>query len=475
MAAILTLKEKALNFGSSERSMMHAAIKEYNSLVVRRSNSLAEFQLNTNGRTSVESVLSRFADDAVNSTYGMVWNAVDIPFTITSSTEPDRDFTELAKILATVLEQRKTGFKSSLRHILKCYLEYGSGWMYVFNDGDGNIVHRVFSVMEVARSLDIFNRPEVVVLDRGDDAFTLVHRKNHKEFHVTHKNTTSDNASNDASSGTIPYSPIIELSLTGNYNDKYPLGYGLKAISDLKRYDDIIHSLNEASGAGLRPIPFMSSGVNMANKADSRARANAGQILIDSAIGDKIFPVGYIPAPINSVDAWRLFELASVNIRESFNFINRLLTIKDNAQMTATEAQIRSQSDLSQIRDTIEVIFSFLNDTHRAQLFILKDHELFKDWKDIDPNDLNFFHTSIFKKESDAQKIMEINQGLDIGMKAVQFGAMATQSGIGDVIDSRTVLRDVAKTTNIALSSEKQNLNSTLASLLQNVTQNINQ
>lgn len=471
--ATLKLQDRAIEFGSSERTMLQQAIKEYENLVTRRSRTTETLQ--TSSVNTTESVLSRFADDAVNSTYGLVWNAVEIPFTITSKKEPDRDLTKLAETLANKIEERQTGFKAALRHILKCYLEYGSGWIYVFHDPDGEIVHRVFSVREIARSLDIYNRPDVIYLDRGDDAFTLVHAIGKNEYKIIQRNTENSRIK-DVYSDPIPFSPILELSLTGGYCDKYPIGYGIKAISDLKRYDNIVKQLTVASVKTLNPVAYTSPSVNANNKSMIGINTPCpigsidNPIQIDAAIGDRIFPVGYIPTPINAVDAWRIFEIASVNIRESFNFINRLMTIKDNAQMTATEAQIRTSSDISQIRDTIEVIFSFLEELHKTQLFLLKDHPDFEEWKDIDPLDLKFIHTSIFKKESDAQKIMEINQGLDLAGKAIQVGNMVQQAGYGDVIDSRTMLRQVAETAKLATSNERQN--SILASLLQDVTQN---
>lgn len=459
------LKDRARDFGSTDRSIMNALILEYETYVNKRNKILNQQQ------DVVENLLSRFSDNAVNSTYGLVWNAVDIPFDITSAKEPERDFKQLAKILANVLEQRKTGFKTSLRHILKCYLEYGCGWIYVFNDYNGDIVHRVFSSTEVARSLNIYNRPDVVYLDRGEDACTIVEATEKGEYNVYQKNTKPNEKTEYLGYSSLPYTPIIELSQTGGYNDKYPLGYGLKALSDLKRYHETIRALSNAANAGLYPTAYASSGVNNQNKATQNLRGTIeNPVIIDSSIGDKIFPLGYVPVPIDSKNAWEILQICMVNIRESFNFIDRLMTIKDNAQMTATEANIRSQSDLSQVRDTIEVIFSFLNELHRTQLFLLKDHDAFKDWKDVNPNDLNFFHTSIFKKSSDAQKIVEINQGLDISAKAIQLSSLAQQAGLSDVIDTSAVLKQVAETTNIALSSEKQN--NTVTSLLQNLLQN---
>lgn len=471
--ATLKLVEKATEFGNSERVILQQAIKEYESLVTRRSRNTTE-TLQTSSVHATESVLSRFADDAVNSTYGLVWNAVDVPFTITYKKEPDRDLTKLAETLANTIEERKTGFKASLRHILKCYLEYGSGWVYAFNDPDGEIVHRVFSVREIARSLDIYNRPEVIHLDRGDEAFTLVQAMGKNKYKIIQRNTENSRIQ-DIYSDPIPFSPILELSLTGGYGDKYPVGYGIKAISDLKRYDNIIKQLSLASIKTLNPLAYTSPSVNSNNKSmvgintPCPIGTNDKPILVDTS-NDRTFPVGYIPVPINAVDAWRIFEIASVNIRESFNFINRLMTIKDNAQMTATEAQIRTTSDISQIRDTIEVIFAFLEELHKTQLFLLKDHPDFQEWKDLDPLDLKFTHTSIFKKESDAQKIMELNQGLDLAAKAIQVGNMVQQGGYGDVIDQRTMLREVAETAKVATSNERQS--SILSSLLQNVTQN---
>lgn len=461
------LKDIAIAFSGSDRSYINSLIDEYDRYVSKGVKNSFGGQ-----EQYIENLLARFSDNAVNSTYGLIWNAVDIPFDITHAKEPERDLKPLAKALANALEQRKTGFKQSLRHILKCFLEYGSGWIYVFNDYNGDLCHRVFSSREIARSLNIYNLPDVVYLDRGNDACTIVKTTETGQYHVYQKNISEKNTPEYIGKGEIPHSPILELSQTGGYNDKYPLGYGIKALSDLKRYHNIMQTLSSAANVGIHPIAYTSSGVNSQNKAGDSFFENtigtpSNPILVDYAIGDKIFPIGYVPAPINSNDAWQLLQMSAVSIREAFNFIERLMTIKDNAQMTATEAQLRSQGDLSQVRDTIEVIFAFLNELHRTQLFLLKGHKDFKDWSDINPKDLNFFHTSIFKKSSDAQKISEISQGLDLAAKAIQFGAMAQQAGV-DVIDSTSVLKEVASTTNLAMSSEKQS--STLASLFQNLT-----
>lgn len=478
-------KKKVEDFYSGQRQSLTQSIYEYDDIVYYRNRGNG---MVTSGKTpettasfATESTLNRFADDAVNSTYGMIWNAVEKPFSIEDFTQPDLDLSPLAEIMATVLEQQNTRFHQSLRHILRCFLEYGSGWMYVMFDAENGLKHRVFSIREVCRSKDMYLNPDCILLNRSgykyvDDDYSLFKKEKNGKWKIEHVDNKIS-----VKKSEMPFLPIQELSLTGKYDEMYPAGYGIRALADLKRYDNIIRVLTEKAAEGLNPIAYTSSSVNNQNRATNANIGNIGYIPDGSREKPKVIdlidasnlPVGFVPSPISSADAWKIFEITSVNIRESFNFINRLLTIKDDAQMTATEVNVRTQADLSQVRDTVENIFSFLNEVHRVQFYFLKDTPEFKQWAHLDPANLNFFHTSIFKNQAKKNVLEEVNTGLDLVGKALQVLTAAQQAGV-QFLDQEKILQDIAKNTRLALLDEqKTNALATILDLISQGQENV--
>lgn len=443
---------KKLEDYQGDRSQLIKMIDEYNSLVHKRSKFNASYD--SSATFAVETVLSRFSEDAVNTTYGMVWNALDKPFSIIDKTDLSLRFDDLENLLWNHLESKNSGFKTALRHALKCYLEYGSAWMYILpaKEKTEGLRHRVFSLKEIKRKLDIYLEPEQIYLDRGQNAYTFCERKETKW--KIHQKNDGDFLKESAE---IDYCPILELSQTGIYSDIYPCGYGLKALADLKRYDNIVKKLTEVAGEAINPTYYTTSAINIANKSNIGYPIEYGSrknpLIVDDIMGARQ-PFGNIPHNVATADAWRIFEITSVSLRESFNFINRLLTIKDDAQMTATEAQIRSRSDLSQVRDTIETIFSWLNEVHKVQLYIMREQNLLDNFKNVKIENLMFLHTSIFKQEDEQKKIQQINTGLDLTAKLTQVVQILNQSGM-QTLDTQAMINKISEMTELALSREQ--------------------
>lgn len=438
---------------NEQRARICTMINEYNALVHNRAKFSTIFD--ANATTAVEGVLSRFSDDAVNTTFSMVWSSSSAPFRIIDLNDKDRDLSDVTEKLIHFLSAKNTDFKRALRHALRCFLEYGSAWIYVLIDTHGNLRHRVFSLLEIHRKLDMYNQPVEILLERGDDEFSFFEQNEKGFWEVNHHDKGSMGL---RGSKNLLINPLVELTQTGIYSDSYPIGYGLKALADLKRYDNIVKKLTEVAGDELNPIFYTTSGINNANKSLILANRSDGTrenpIIIDDVMGARM-PFGSIQNNANSVDAWRIFEIVSVSLRESFNFINRLMTIKDDAQMTATEAQIRTSSDLEQVRDTLDAVFDWLQKVNKAQLYTLFLRGDMPELKGVDISKLAFEYASVFKKKDEQNKLSSISVGLDLIAKITQVAQILRQSG-GSELDQQAILAEVAKITQLALASEAQ-------------------
>lgn len=431
-------KVEELKRYNGNRTEIVNAIKEYNSLVHYRKACGSNFRDNT--ILAIDNTVQSIVEDVVSSTYGFVWNTESLPFTIRHSTQDTQEvrsfYQKVEQRLALEANSSATGFGKSLRQILKMYYEYGIGWLFLTEFPDKKTFHcSTISPEYVYFKEDNFNQLEVVAVVMSDK-ITYAEKKGEKwNIYRTNEYESSVEYSEE-----ISYQPFFRFSEIRNPHDRYPLGVGISILPEIKTLNNINSELSVSASRRLKPMRYQVAGANINNSAhfaQQVGRNKDTEILLKEQITkDRMLPFGFVQYPSDERPSYELLSMKITNIRERFGFVNRLLTIKDNVEMTATEANIRNQSDLTQLRDFTSSIYSdFLTDLNISMLKILKRYkkigvdtgspegEEFLIPKSLSGKklyDVIFSYTSVYRKMSQQQRLTEISAGLDLVAKTTQ-------------------------------------------------------
>lgn len=413
------------------------AIQEYSTLVHDRSKYGVQSQ--DTDVFAVDESIQPFVNDAVKAAFSLIWNPAGAPFRIVHDEKSLNDFEEVQeyyKEVAWVLEKEcnypDTDFKYALEQCLKLMFEYGSAFMFVTRR-EKSFFCQALSLENIWLTFDTFRQIEkVVIRQRGDvsDLDTFIEKDgNHWVMYTPVGEKRYEETYYD-------YLPVFMLfSDPPDIGRQYPIGAGLSSLPEIRKLNDIITDLTRSAAALLKPIEYRDPAQNQDNRADDTATVGGRVVDLEIAGSTSHLPIGYVPVPSHPQPAWELWTQMLTRIREKFGSINRLLTLKDNVQITATEANIRSQTDLNQLKNLLDNIFSrFLNPIHNAQLKLLKVRA-----KDLPPlpgvlkgkqYNVTFYHNSIFQKAEERERAQDIQSAIGEFNNLIQVAANAKQSDL---------------------------------------------
>lgn len=422
----------------SNRSTIVRAIREYSTLVHDRN----EFGGNMSTDVfAVDESIQPFVSDAVKAAFSLLWNPAGTPFKIVHNEKHLNDdeevinyYNEMAWMLETECNNTVTDFKYALEQCLKLMFEYGSAFMFLTRHKK-SFFCQALSLESVWVAYDTFRQIETVVITQSNGFDSLIEKDSKSEKWLMH--TKQENRRYKTTE--YNYLPVFALfSEPPDVGRLFPIGAGLSSLPEIRKLNRIIIDLTRGAAAVLKPTEYRDAGQNIDNRGDDHTSAGGRVVDVEMGGAPTHLPLGYIPAPSDPRPAWELWTQMITRIREKFGSINRLLTLKDNVQITATEANIRSQTDIDQLKNLLDNIFSrFLNPIHNAQLKLLKLNS-----KNLPPlpevlkgkqYDVSFFHNSIFQRAEENQRAQEIQSAVAEFNNLIQVSANAQQSGLSTV------------------------------------------
>lgn len=432
------------------RSHIVAAIKDYNGLVHTRSR-YNKFETSV---FAVEETVQPFVEDAVKSTFGMVWTSAEKPFRIVHNDKLIKDdpdviafYEEVEVVLINELNNVRTGFTRALEQCLKNYFEYGCTFVQLKEvDEDKSFFCKAFNLCLAYPSFTETDKlDKLLITQEKQDIEILFKRKDLNKWTIH-----TLNKKNEISALQVNYTPVYYMTQTPDNEMRFAIGQGLAALPEIKQMDSIVYDLTEACAKLLKPVHYYVAGLFTSkgnSPIDDLDCGGREPVVIDAIPTDRIFPFGWAKIPSEVAPAIEILDRLIVKVREKFGFINRLFSIKATEQMTATEATIRTRADRNQTKHLQDMISGqLLSPLYESCLRILNGYKKLPKKPNIikDMYNITFVHSSIYQETEDEKRLAQINNGLTLLGNIIQFTNATSQIPNAPRIDSRQLATEIA-------------------------------
>ena len=437
----------------SNRADIVQGIREYNALVHARRHYDTSRMQNTTA-FAIEDSIQPFVEDAVKTTFAMTWDSIDAPFRIVHNDKEIAEqqevfdyYTDVTWIMQKKLNEVQSNFKFSFEQVLKMLFEHGTAISYIV-EHNKSFFSDTYSLEHCFIQFDTYKQVEAVCIAPTYNKTILFYRKTPDtwEMYVLEEDKITF-------STKVNYQPVfVVFGQPPNVNQTFPVGHGIASLPEIRKINSIIGDITYAAAESLKPQQYMDSAVNLENRSTvnlvKEGGRTEGPLLLSVPPGTSQLPIGYIQSPNQPGPAWELWNQMMIKLREKFGFINRLLTLKDNVEITATEATIRSRADLNQVKNLLDnIFFRFLTPLHLSQMKILdKAREL-----PVAPAvlngkkfDVSFMHNSIFQRQEENQRLSEIRNGTLLINELLQVASNAQNAGMTSV-SYATLVEEVSR------------------------------